>query len=364
MARLKEIAKINQRSLSSNHHFRTIAYLDTGSITENKIHKIQYLDLACDKLPSRARRCVQENSILFSTVRPNQNHFGILDTKKNDNFVVSTGFCVIDVDTEKANPRYVYYFLTQPKLIATLQGLAEQSVSTYPTLKPTDLEEIEIVLPSLTTQDQIVSVLKALDKKISNNLQINDYLMLLLRELYRAWFIDFRPFGGKRPSNWKNGLLKDILDLKKDGIQQGERKDLPYLPIDAMPMRSFAITELRPNSEAKSSLILFKPKDILVGAMRVYFHRVLPAPIDGITRSTCFVLSPRKEIYFPYGLLVCDTDACIDFANSRSKGSTMPYAVWEGGMGEFIIDIPTEDILSKFGEITRPFIEQLQHSLF
>lgn len=188
--------------------------------------------------------------------------------------------------------------------------------------------------------------------------------MLLLRELYRAWFIDFRPFGGKRPSNWKNGLLKDILDLKKDGIQQGERKDLPYLPIDAMPMRSFAITELRPNSEAKSSLILFKPKDILVGAMRVYFHRVLPAPIDGITRSTCFVLSPRKEIYFPYGLLVCDTDACIDFANSRSKGSTMPYAVWEGGMGEFIIDIPTEDILSKFGEITRPFIEQLQHSFF
>lgn len=176
MARLKEIAKINQRSLSSNHHFRTIAYLDTGSITENKIQKIQYVDLSCDKLPSRARRCVQENSILFSTVRPNQNHFGILDTKKNDNFVVSTGFCVIDVDTEKANPRYVYYFLTQPKLIATLQGLAEQSVSTYPTLKPTDLEEVEIVLPSLTTQDQIVSVLKALDKKISNNLQINDYL--------------------------------------------------------------------------------------------------------------------------------------------------------------------------------------------
>ena len=42
----------------------------------------------------------------------------------------------------------------------------------------------------------------------------------------------------------------------------------------------------------------------------------------------------------------------------------MPFAVWEGGMGEFIIVYQQMDILSKFGEITRPFIQQLQHLFF
>lgn len=81
-------------------------------------------------------------------------------------------------------------------------------------------------------------------------------------------------------------MLKDILQLRKDGTKAGKNTELPYLPIDVIPMNDLSITEVKPNEEAQSSLIMFNKNDILIGAMRVYFHRVVIAPFDGITRST------------------------------------------------------------------------------
>ncbi len=152
--------------------------------------------------------------------------------------------------------------------------------------------------------------------------------------------------------------------MKKQTIKAGENKELPYLPIDVIPMNTFAINSVKPNDEAKSSLITFNKNDILIGAMRVYFHRVVLAPLDGITRTTCFVLTPYDESYLSYGLLCCDQDSSIEYAQTTSKGSTMPYAVWNGGLGEMEILIPPLDIARKFDEIARPMLETIQNSYF
>ncbi|MBQ9160326.1 MAG: hypothetical protein IJ122_03255 [Methanobrevibacter sp.] len=44
-----------------------------------------------DKVPSRAKRKVKIDDIIISTVRPNQEHDGMIKIKI-DNFLVSTGF--------------------------------------------------------------------------------------------------------------------------------------------------------------------------------------------------------------------------------------------------------------------------------
>ena len=122
--------------------------------------------------------------------------------------------------------------------------------------------------------------------------------------------------------------------FKRNAIKAGDNTVLPYLPIDVIPMNIFALSDVRPNSEAQSSLITFNKDDIIIGAMRVYFHRVIIAPFGGITRTTCFVLSPIDDKYLSYGLLCCDQDSSIEYAQTTSKGSTMPYAVWDGGLGD------------------------------
>lgn len=186
----------------------------------------------------------------------------------------------------------------------------------------------------------------------------------MAQSIFTSWFIDYEPFGGVKPSNWTNGKLSDILMQVKNTIKSGEEPDLPYVPIDELPMNSLGLNTFRPNDEAKSSLITFEKNDILIGAMRVYFHRVCVAPFRGITRSTCFVLRPIYAEYLEFALLICNQNSSIDFANSTSKGSTMPYAVWENGLADLSIDIPPMDVISDFSKIVNPMIEKIRDSLF
>ena len=173
--RLGKIVLTNQSTYSPKEDWQFVNYLDTGNITMNKIDEIQYINTSMDKLPSRARRKVKLNSIIYSTVRPNQLHYGIIK-KQPENFLVSTGFTVIDVDFEKAVPYYIYYALTQKEVTEYLQAIAEQSVSAYPSIKPSDIENLELLLPDRKTQEKIVAVLSSIDEKIKQNNEINNNL--------------------------------------------------------------------------------------------------------------------------------------------------------------------------------------------
>ena len=204
--RLGEIVKTNQSTYSPKENWQFVNYLDTGNITMNKIDEIQNINTAKDKLPSRARRKVKTNSIIYSTVRPNQLHYGIIK-KQPDNFLVSTGFTVIDVNYDKAVPDFIYYALTKQEVTEQLQAIAEQSVSAYPSLKPSDIENLELMLPDKKTQERIVAILRSIDEKIKENNAINNNLEQQAQAIYQQMFID------NARSNWAEGTLSDIADI-------------------------------------------------------------------------------------------------------------------------------------------------------
>ena len=174
--KLGDVVEINQNSFSEKENWLFVNYLDTGSITENKISEIQYINLIDEKLPSRAKRKVKKNSIIYSTVRPNQKHFGIIKSFP-ENFLVSTGFAVLDVNKKIAFPDFVYYYLIQNENTESLHAIAEQTTSAYPAIKPSDIADISIILPPLATQQKIAQILSSLDDKIELNNKINDNLV-------------------------------------------------------------------------------------------------------------------------------------------------------------------------------------------
>ena len=184
--RIKDICLVNTDQYSAKEGWETVQYLDTGNITENHIGDIQLFSLPSDELPSRARRKVKHNDIIFSTVRPNQKHYGILNHPAN-NLLVSTGFMVLTAKSGIADPYFVYYYLTQSELIDYLQGVAEQSVSAYPSLKSSDIEEIEIALPPIAEQKRLSSVLRSLDSKIELNNRINHNLEEQAKHHFDEW---------------------------------------------------------------------------------------------------------------------------------------------------------------------------------
>ena len=230
--RLGEIVKTNQSTYSPKENWQFVNYLDTGNITMNKIDEIQYINTAKDKLPSRAKRKVKTNSIIYSTVRPNQLHYGIIK-EQPDNFLVSTGFTVIDVNYDKAVPDFIYYALTKQEVTEQLQAIAEQSVSAYPSLKPSDIENLEFMLPDKKTQERIVAILRSIDEKIKENNAINNNLEQQAEAIFQSILsnaittvnlgeiADVK--GGKRLPKGVNLPRTVLLCLEKQPIGQNRR---------------------------------------------------------------------------------------------------------------------------------------------
>ena len=181
--KIGDICKTNISQYSVKEGWDEFLYLDTGNITRNTIDDIVRYSSAAE-LPSRARRKVICDDIIFSTVRPNQCHFGILSNPPA-NLLVSTGFTVITAKKEIVDPYYLYYYLTQESIVDYLHSIGEQAVSAYPSIKAQDIEDLEIELPDLSTQNNIAKTLRALDEKIQLNRQINDNLEQQAQALYK-----------------------------------------------------------------------------------------------------------------------------------------------------------------------------------
>jgi len=146
---IKELCDINNQTLSSKDKSKVIEYLDTSSITCNQISGTECFTV--DAAPSRARRIVKDNSIVFSTVRPNLKHYGILKGIP-DNMIVSTGFAVFDAKYDIAN--IIFLFLSTQDVVDYCQSIAEGAVATYPSIKPEEIGRLRIALPEKTIAEK------------------------------------------------------------------------------------------------------------------------------------------------------------------------------------------------------------------
>lgn len=146
MGTLGEICEINADNISAKDNLMEIKYLDSSSVTQNVFDEYQIFNVLQDEIPSRAKRKVKHNDIVYSTVRPNLKHYGII---KDDveNVIVSTAFAVIRSHCNSISNDLLYLMLTDDKNTEYLQGIAEMSKATYPSITPEDISALEIVIP-------------------------------------------------------------------------------------------------------------------------------------------------------------------------------------------------------------------------
>ncbi|WRC84644.1 restriction endonuclease subunit S [Helicobacter pylori] len=210
------VIAINQNNYTKEDNYKKVCYLDTDNITNNRINAFLKIDLTKEKLPSRAKRKCSLNSIIYSSVRPNQRHFGIIKEIPK-NFLVSTAFIVIDIiDLKKLDPNYLYYYITQDKITHYLQRIAECGTSSYPSITPLDFLNIKIKLYPLETQQKIARTLSILDQKIENNHKINELLHKILELLYEQYFVRFDFLDeNNKPYQTSGGKMKFSKELNR-----------------------------------------------------------------------------------------------------------------------------------------------------
>lgn len=103
---------------------------------------------------------------------------------------------------------FIYWFMRSPLYQKTV--LSTSSGSTVKHTSPDRICGISVKLPPLPTQQKIAAILSSLDDKIELNNKINTNLEQQAGALFKNWFVDFEPFGGKMPEGWKVGKLSEI----------------------------------------------------------------------------------------------------------------------------------------------------------
>ncbi len=351
--RLGTVVSTNQSTYSIKENWQFVNYLDTGNITMNRIDKIQYINTLMDKLPSRARRKVKLNSIIYSTVRPNQLHYGMIK-EQPENFLVSTGFVVIDVNSEKAVPDYLYYVLTQKEITEQLQAIAEQSVSAYPSLKPSDIENLEVLLPDIDTQKGIVAVLHAIDEKIKQNIEINNNLEQQAQAIFANEFLSLDTL----PEGWKQASLIDIADYLNGLAMQKYRPTADESGIPVLKIKELRQGCCDNNSELCSPSIksdyIIHDGDVIFswsGSLLVDFWC---GGICGLNQHLFKVTSNKYDKWFYYAWTKHHLDRFI--AVAADKATTMGH-IKRDELSKAEVLVPNKADYKRIGALLQPIYD-------
>lgn len=354
-----------------NTSYNEVVLVNTSDVLKGKV--LNHTKVLNENLKGQFKKSFRYGDILYSEIRPVNRRYAFIDFDSTD-YIASTKLMVLRNRCNKVHAKFIYRILTSDKVINELQTLAESRSGTFPQITFLELSRMIVKLPPLDEQKAISYLLDSIDEKIDTNNKIYKILEDMAQAIFKSWFVDFDPFTegefsetelGIIPKDWTVGRLGDLLANIRVPVKAGiHLQNKPYVPIDQIPIRSLGLNDFNNGEDAQSSLYLFEKDDILVGAMRVYFHRVSIAPFDGVTRSTCFILRSRNQKYQYLSLLLCNQNSTIEYAQNTSKGSTMPYAIWENGLANLPIIIPKSEDLDEFNNVISPIIKKLRDSIY
>lgn len=138
-----------------------------------------------------------------------------------DDMYVNQSVIVLNTDTEKVLPLYLFYDLSSR--YDELRGGSDAS-STRGSITTTSLKALSFRYPSIKKQKQIVSILSKYDELIEVNNKRIKILEQTAEELYKEWFVRFRfpghetaQFENGLPNGWKNKRLKDVFNIVLGG---------------------------------------------------------------------------------------------------------------------------------------------------
>ena len=295
--------------------------------------------------------------------------------------VVCSNFCTAFRVKKDWNPLYVYYHLQFVYNLGVFFNFEGKTSG----LKNLQLEAAFAAIPiediSKNAQDNIVSILQGLDRKIAINRQINQNLEAMAKQLYDYWFVQFdfpneegKPYkssGGEMlwndklkrniPVGWHCGNLFEIAVFTNGlACQKFRPKDdempLPVIKIremhDGISVDTEEVTSNIPESvKVYNGDVLFSWSASLEVMLWAYGLGGLNQHIFKVTSANDF---PKSFYYFQL----------LDYVNvfkkmAEARKTTMGH-ITQDHLQQSTIAIPdNKDIADKFEELISPIFKQI-----
>ena len=130
-------------------------YIDVSSVSNATFQIEETQHLKGKDAPSRARRLVKANDVLFATVRPTLRRIAVVP-EHLDNQVCSTGYFVLR-PKQGIDHRFVFYWLFTKDFMGQMESL--QKGASYPAVTDREVRAQLIPFPPLPEQQRIVGIL-------------------------------------------------------------------------------------------------------------------------------------------------------------------------------------------------------------
>ena len=297
-------------------------------------------------LNSCSTRLLPPNTVLFSSRAP----IGYVAIAAKE-MCTNQGFKSV-IPNSDTDYMFLYYLLKFNKDNIENMG----SGTTFKEVSGNTMKSIKVCVPvDIEEQRRIGAVLSAIDDKIELNTTINENLEQQAQALFKAWFVDFEPFGGVMPDNWRMGTLSEICGYSKDKVDIDDLTlDTYYSTENMQPNRQGAVQATTLPTIKQTTAC--KKGDVLISNIRPYFKKILYCFSDCgcSTDVLCFV--PNKTDYSAFLYCALYADKFFDYMVAGSKGTKMPRGDKQQIM-VYPICIPSAEYIEKFNQAVAPMLE-------
>ena len=308
--------------------------------------------------PGAANYLLKPNDIVFARTGGSTGRNYFYDG--SDGEFVYAGFLIkFSLDPQRVNPKFIKYYCQSEQYKNWVRSF--NTGSTRGNINAQTFGNMEIPLPERLQQDYLVDVLSPIDNKIKVNQQINDNLFAQMQALYKAWFVDYEPFGGAKPATWESSDIYSLANIiygapfaSKQFNTEGNGK--PIIRIRDLKDQHFATytTEEHPKG------YLLQAGDIVVGMDGEFRPYIWGNDEAWLNQRVCVFENKR-----PYGkaFLYCTIKPLL-YAIEQTQVATTVIHIGKKDFDAFEVIMPDNDMMDRFDTITTPMIHQIVANCF
>ena len=273
-------------------------------------------------------------------------------------FAEFDGGCSNDVLVFRAkndvSKHFLYYVLADDAFFD--YSMATSKGTKMPRGDKSAIMRYEVPNFSYKEQVKISGILEVLDRKIHINTEINENLLQQMESLYRAWFTEFVPFDGNRPSDWEESDIYSIANIIygapfSSKLFNNAGEGLPIIRIRDLKDQAFITytTENHPKGH------LIHPGDIVVGMDGEFRPYIWGNTEAWLNQRVCIFGNKRSK----GKAFVLFTIKPLLYRIEQTQVATTVIHIGKKDYDAFKFYLPDSHTLDQFDEITSPMIDQI-----
>ena len=306
----------------SSYYDGDIPWIRSGEINFNIITKSER-NITEEGLKNSSAKLIKPYSVVLAMTGATVGRSGVVEFSTSCNQSIAA----IETNEEVLNYKYLYHYISSK--YEAVKSLGQGALTS---LNLTIIKNIEIPIPPIQTQKEIVEILDKFTNYVTE-LQAELQARTKQYEYYRDMILSAEYLDKISRRNSQNDevivktALKDIAEYSKRRVPASLLNEKNYVGVENLLKGKLG--KINSNYVPKEgNLIAFNIGDILIGNIRPYLRKIWIADLNGGTNGDVLAISLKKdakyrvEPRFLYQILA--NESFFEYNVKFSKGAKMP----------------------------------------